>query len=80
MLDRPAPPPDRQARRRQRHREAMRRSRRRERAGTLVITLPISVEQVAKLHALQYLTEIELEDRARVAKAIGALLDAVEIG
>ena len=73
MLDRPAS-------RRERHAEAQRRHRRRERNGTLMITLPITPEQVGKLAALRYLAKSELEDRARIAEAIGALLDGIEIG
>jgi hypothetical protein len=72
MLDRPPS-------RRERHAEAMRRHRRRERNGVLMVTLPVTPEQTAKLAALRYLGECELENRARIAAAIGALIDGVEI-
>jgi hypothetical protein len=74
VLDRPD-----QAHRRQQHREAMRRHRRRERDGTLMITIAVTPAQTAKLAALHYLAECELEDRPRIAEAIGALIDGVEI-
>ena len=56
-----------------------RRYRERQARGTLMVTVPVTVEQTAKLAALRYLTEAELEDRARVAAAIAALLDGIEI-
>jgi hypothetical protein len=72
--------PERQARRREQHREAMRRSRRRERDRVLMVTLPVTPEQTAKLSQLRYLRDCELEDRARIAEAISALIDHIEIG
>ena len=42
-----------------------------------MVTLPVSVEQVAKLHALHYLREAELEDRAAIAAAIGTMIDNI---
>jgi hypothetical protein len=80
VLDRPAPQPERLAQRRQQHCERMRRHRRRERDGTLMITVAITPAQTAKLAALRYLGEGELESRGRIAEAIGAVLDAIEIG
>ena len=44
-----------------------------------MVTLPITPEQTAKLAALHYIAESELEDRARIAEAIGALIDRIEI-
>jgi hypothetical protein len=76
MLHRPA---SRRQRQRERHAEAQRRHRRRGRDGTMMITLPITVEQVAKLYGLRYLGDCELEDRRRVAEAIIAMINSIEI-
>jgi hypothetical protein len=72
MLDRPAA-------RRQQHAQAQRRFRRRQRNGTLMIAVALEPRQVAKLAALRYLGECELEDRKRIAAALVALIDAIEL-
>ena len=77
MLDRTRP--SRRDRQREQHRERARRHRKRERDGVIMVTLPITPEQTAKLAALHYIAESELEDRARIAEAIGALIDRIEI-
>jgi hypothetical protein len=46
----------------------------------IVVSLPITPEQTAKLAALHYIGESELEDRARIAEAITALIDRIEMG
>ena len=66
-------------RRRQQHAAAQRRYRKREKNGVLQVKIPVSVEQVAKLHRLHYLRDHELEDRARIAEAISAVLDQIVV-
>jgi hypothetical protein len=61
------------------HAAAMRRHRRRERDGVIMVTIAVTPEQVAKLHALHYIGESGLEDRAAISAAIGALIDGIEI-
>jgi hypothetical protein len=75
MLDRP-PRRDRQ---REQHHERARRHRKRERDGVIMVTLPVTPEQSAKLHAPRYLADCELEDRARIAAAITGMLDGIKI-
>jgi hypothetical protein len=55
----------------------MRRHRQRERNGVVVVTLAVTPEQTAKLAALHYLGESELENRKRIAAAIAAALDGI---
>jgi hypothetical protein len=76
MLHRPAS----RDRQREQHRERARRHRKREKDGVIMVTLPVTPEQSAKLAALHYLTESELEDRARIGEAIGRMIDGIEIG
>jgi hypothetical protein len=56
------------------HRERMRRYRQRQAAGRLSIVTDFTPEETAKLCRLRYLRECELEDRARIAAALHALL------
>jgi len=73
MLDRsPRPPAGQRAARTRRYRQ-------RQRDGVLMVTIAVTVEEVSKLAALRYLSESELEDRTKIAAAIGALIDAIEI-
>jgi hypothetical protein len=77
-------PPTRARRTRARRRQdgpradRARRYRQRQRDGVIMVTVPVSPAQTAKLAALRYLTESELENRARIAAAIAALLDGIE--
>ncbi len=62
------------SRRRARHRERMRRHRQRQRDGRRSVTTDFTLEETAKLCALHYLTECEVEDRQRIAEALHELL------
>ena len=81
MLQRPPPPPPaaRAARRRQQHAAAQRRHRRRERQGVIMATIAITPEQTAKLAKLDYLDDVELENRHAIARAIAELLDSIAV-
>jgi hypothetical protein len=52
----------------------MRRYRARQRRGEIPVTHLFTVDEVATLHALDYLRDCELEDRAAIDAAISALL------
>ena len=56
-----------------------RRYRQRQRDGVLMVTIAVTVEEVSKLAALGISPKSELEDRTKIAAAIGALIDAIEI-
>jgi hypothetical protein len=84
MLDRPPSPGHlRQARSRKRRRAqlvaAQRRFRQREAAGDVLVSHRFTVAEVATLHRLGYLREHELENRAAIDAALGALLANIVI-
>ena len=60
-------------------RDRQRRYRQRTRDGTLMITVSITPAQTAKLAALRYLADGELESRRHIAAAIAAVLDAIDV-
>jgi hypothetical protein len=60
--------------RRAQHAAAQRRYRQREAVGDLIVSHPFTVAEVAKLCALGYLRDCELENRAAINAAIGALI------
>jgi hypothetical protein len=66
MLQRPNP----QVRRRDRQRAY----RKRQAAGSLMVTLELTPEDIARLYRLGYLRDCDLEDRRSIAAAIRALL------
>jgi hypothetical protein len=59
---------------RERHAARMRRHRARQASGQVSVTTDFSPQEVHRLCSLGYLRESELEDRARIAAAIHALL------
>ncbi len=82
MLERPPsakPPAGKAERQRALHRAAVRRHRRRERDGVVVVNLALDPDETAKLVALRYLRECELEDRAALAGAVKAMIASIRI-
>jgi hypothetical protein len=65
---------ERSRKRRAQHAEAQRRYRQREAVGDLLVSHRFTPIETAKLHALGYLRECELEDREAIDAAIGALI------
>lgn len=61
------------------HRERARRYRSRQRTGRLIVAIDFSEQETAKLCALRYLKECELEDRSAIGTAIHNLLANIVI-